>query len=161
MKPTRSREEELTDLRNWCLIVIRFIGGMSPQHSDIWSMAEKGIEAGFEKKHLSGLRVAASDLAESTRDLSASDRSRLDKILREECGYGLREQGQAEKARLRRILKRGTIRDADEYRLLTKYADQWYADETKQLEFERINELLHAFDQHALGLGAEVPEEEC
>jgi hypothetical protein len=47
------------------------------------------------------------------------------------------------------MLRRGTIENEDEFRLLASRADEIYADKAKTGELEQINRLLAAYQQDA------------
>ena len=138
------KKEEVEQLRNWCLTIVRFIGERGA--SDLFRELENAINKGAERGSLRGLKIVAGDLREMAGGLNAQDQEKLDAIMLERFGRGLREENRMFQREVARILKRGAIKDPDEYRLLVARADEIHADDSKRGEFDRINELFAAFD---------------
>lgn len=144
------RDAELEELRDRSLVILRFISEVAPS-SPFFAEAQQGIEAAFEKRDVRGLRIAAKDLVEWTRDLPVDQQAKLEQILVSRFGRGLRAEAEKDQRELQRILKRGSIESEDEFRLLSSHADEIYADKLKAGELEQINRLLAAFHQDAMG----------
>jgi hypothetical protein len=143
-KQKGSRGEELQDLRDWCVAIIRFMGELSP--SDLFAQTEDAINAAFDRGDLRGLKMVSKDVGEWATGLASSDQKKLDEALRSQFGRGLREDVRAVRDEVARILKRGTIGGEEEYRLLSSRADEIYADDSKQSELKRINALLAEYE---------------
>lgn len=141
---------EATQLRDWCLTILRFISELAPS-SPFFAQAQQGIGAAFEMRDVRGLRIAAKDLLDWTRDLPVDQQAQLDQLLFSRFGRGLKAEGKRNRRELQRILRRGTIENEDEFRLLTSRADEIYADKAKAGELEQINRLLAAFQRDAIG----------
>jgi hypothetical protein len=149
-KDRSDRLVEATQLRDWCLAILCFISELAPS-SPFFAQAQQGIEAAFEKRDVRGLKIAAKDLVEWTRDLPVDQQAKLDQLLVSRFGRGLRTEAEKDQRELQRILRRGTIENEDEFRLLSSRADEIYADKSKAGELEQINRLLVAFQQDAMG----------
>lgn len=149
-KDGSDRLAEATQLRDWCLAILCFISELAPS-SPFFAQAQQGIEAAFEKRDVRGLRIAAKDLAEWTRDLPVDQQAKLEQILVSRFGRGLRAEAEKNQHELERILRRGTIENEDEFRLLSSRADEIHADKSKAGELEQINRLLVTFQQDAMG----------
>lgn len=139
------REAEMKELRDWCVVIIRFLAEFDPS-SGVFAQSEQAIEAAFQRGNFRGLKMVASDVREWTTALSPSDQQRLDQLLRSRLGRGLTEEAKEVSSEIDRILRRGQIDTQDEYRLLVSRADEIYADDSKRAELEKINELLAAYE---------------
>ena len=137
------RETELQELRDWCIAMIQFMGQSDP--SDLFVKFEKIIDETFQDRDLRGLRAVKRDMREWAAGLSPDRHQKLDKLLRERFGRGLVEESKEFHKEVKRILKRGKIKTPDEYRLLTSYMDQIYADDSKRAEAAKVDQLLATF----------------
>lgn len=144
-KASQDRTAELAALRDRCVAIVRFIGELGPPAA-LFAQTEEAINAAFERGDLRGLKMVSKDVGEWASGLSPSAQQKLDDVLRSRFGTGLREAGEEAHRELTRIFKRGTIADAEEYRLLSHRADEIHSDGSKSAELKKINELLAAFE---------------
>ena len=148
------RQDELKILRDWCIAVLRFIhdkaseqgAGITPRLQEV---AENGIESAFKRQDIRGLKTASRDLLEWVNGFPDQIRKDLDKILRAEVGIGLKTSQQDRNREIAKIIKRGSVKSEDEYRLLESRIDEIYADESKKAELARINKVLLAFGKRS------------
>src|SRR5262245_42134751 len=141
---TRDRSAELRMLRDWCLVVIAFIGEVGPP-SPIVTLTKQAIGAAFDRSDHRGLKMISSDLAELAGDLPSDKQKELDNLLRSRFGKGLDIDATTKETLIQRVLERGKILTKGEYRIVLESVEAIYADETKQREVEQLNSLLTAY----------------
>lgn len=91
--------------------------------------------------------MVSRDFTEWANGLRPHEREELDKVLIAKCGVGLRDRNKETQREIARILRRGHIKDEDEYWVLVAYLDQMYTDESKRAEVEKINSVMAAFEK--------------
>lgn len=144
-KQRSSSAEELAQLRDWSVAIVRFIAGVS-EPAPLFNQMEEAISQAFERRDLRGLRMVSRDVAEWATDLSPQHQQQLDELLTSELGRGLTDERKDTQKEIVRILKRGQIDNEDECRLLMARADEIYADGARRTELEEINKLLAVFE---------------
>ena len=100
---------------------------------------------------VSGLREAATVLGASIQGLTLGERARIDVALRSKLGTGLTEAMRATADEVKGIVKRGTVDDDDEFRLLQVWVDMISGDPKQEPELDAINTLMEKY----LGTGGE------
>ena len=68
--------------------------------------------------------------------------------LRHEFGFDLNDFSNRNNRRIQNILKRGVIRNEEEYRLVSDMVEEIYADDSQEQLVNQLNELLSAFHDH-------------
>ena len=66
--------------------------------------------------------------------------------LRQEFGFDLNDFSNRNNRRIQNILKRGVIRNEEEYRLVFDKVEEIYADDSQEQLVDQLNELLAAFE---------------
>lgn len=148
---TRTKQEkndELTLLGEWCHAIVEYLGEIAPQ-SPIQSQLKAGIERALEAGNLRAMRMASRDLAEWARELNNQQRAGLDRRLRERFGRGLDDEEVDELQEIRHIVRRGSIANPDEYRLVESRVANACGDKSREDEIGELNKLLA--DYHKLG----------
>jgi hypothetical protein len=132
---------DISSLAEWCEFVQRFKFSR-PGFEDALEMSLDGIKRAKERRDLRGLRIVYRDLLESARGLRPEQQVELDRQLLERFGHGLQKgHRDLEKVALR-ILKRGTVNNADEYRALESWLDVIQNDPSQREHAKRIGLLL-------------------
>ena len=72
----------------------------------------------------------------------------LNPALRQEFGFDLNDFSNRNNRRIQNILKRGVIRNEEEYRLVSDMVEEIYADDSQEQLVNQLNELLSAFHDH-------------
>jgi hypothetical protein len=142
---------ELDELSEWCVLLTRaqfdfavanHSGADDQFFREMLELKLDAIERTKARLDLRGLRMIYRDVNEMARGLAATHRGELDRRLRERFGRGL-ESGQRDlELRAGKILKRGKINNAEEYRTLEGWFDAILHDPSMQNEAGRINALL-------------------
>jgi hypothetical protein len=149
MTKQESRQAELDFLMRWSRAVFEYIESTVPEAQVALLAPIYGIlDEAHRSKNLKGLRSIAKDLLESTSGMKEDQRAELDQQLRTRFGTGLQLSGphaRVEAAMLARILDRGTIESATEYRLILERVERLYEDESRAAEVKRLNDLLAAY----------------
>ena len=70
----------------------------------------------------------------------------LNRKLRQEFGFDLNDFSNRNNRRIQNILRRGVIRNEEEYRLVSDKVEEIYADDSQKELVSRLNDLLGAFD---------------
>ena len=150
-KSSKEKMRKLHELSEWCVFLTRAqFDFATANHSDAndqffgetLELKLDAIERAKVRGDLRGLRMIYRDAKEMARGLAATHREELERRLRERFGRGL-ESGQRDlELRAGKILKRGRINDAEEYRTLEGWLDVILHDPSMQNETGRINALL-------------------
>ena len=69
----------------------------------------------------------------------------MNPALRQEFGFDLNDFSNRNNRRIQNILKRGVIRNEEEYRLVSDKVEEIYADDSQEQLVNQLNELLSAF----------------
>ena len=69
----------------------------------------------------------------------------MNPALRQEFGFDLNDFSNRNNRRILNILKRGVIRNEEEYRLVSDKVEEIYADDSQEQLVNQLNELLSAF----------------
>jgi|GEM_PF-4621105 len=138
------RTKEVNELADWSEAVTRFLyeGRHSDGMLDLLEMRLSAIRKARERSDLRGLRMVYRDDNEMARGLPLQLRNELDQFLRERFGQGL-EKGRRElKKQASAILRRGSIIEAEDYRILETRLASILDDPLKRKEIDAINDLL-------------------
>ena len=69
----------------------------------------------------------------------------MNPALRQEFGFDLNDFSNRNNRRIQNILKKGVIRNEEEYRLVSDKVEEIYADDSQEQLVNQLNELLSAF----------------
>lgn len=138
------RKQALIDAE-WYLTVLEalksYVGDMAPVLERI---ARQAGDAG----DLRGLRMITRDLVAVARDLPSSELDALNSVLLLQFGRDLRTADDKERRAVSNILKRGRLRNDEEFRFLKEQLDdQGKADKLEQTDIERIDQILAAHER--------------
>lgn len=132
---------DIKSLAEWCEFVQRYKFSR-PGFEDVLEMSLDGIRRAKERRDLKGLRIVYRDLLESVRGLRPEQQAELDRQLLERFGHGLQKGHRDIEKEALRVLKRGTVNNADEYRVLEAWLNVIFEDPSKVDEANCINNLL-------------------
>lgn len=139
------KTQELQDLRDWCIAVVRFICDLSTA-TELYTQFEEAIENAHQRRDLRGLKMVSNDLTQWASDLPPEEQDRLERQLTDRFGWGLAKERHDAARRVASILRRGQIDSEEQYRLLVEHADEIHADESKTDEMQQINSLLASYE---------------
>lgn len=87
MIESASSQAKIDFLREWCSLVIHFLGAFAP--SGVLRQLEQSVALSFQRTDVPGLSAIAEDLAVWGRALGADQQQQLDALLRTRFGTGL------------------------------------------------------------------------
>mgnify|MGYP001824142955 CR=1 FL=1 len=145
---SRNKKAQLDFYRDWCLTVIRFLIAAEPpseENERFLAQSEKTIIKAYNDGNLVGFKYAYNDYNSDAKALlNAEQFAELDLDLRSRLGTGLKGAERKRQKEIAHILKRGSVRDEDEYRLLLDHAEEIHADRSRGEELKAVNLLLKA-----------------
>ena len=100
----------------------------------------------YEKCDFRGIKCAFNDVNDAAFDLDSKQYKELNHILYLKFGISLDNQNKKIIKKIKTILKRGHIKNIDEYRLVSERVERIYADDDKKEEVETLNNLLADFE---------------
>lgn len=136
-----SRDEKLLELKNlklWCTCIITFFHDTNVlPHDECKELSEALNNCVLNPnlsltRKLTSMRIAVGDLNEWASDLSPEQKKELNKRLREEFGSDLCTIDKRMAKRMESVLKRGKIRNDDEYTRVSEWIDHLLWDPDKQ-----------------------------
>ncbi len=141
------KDSEMLRLHKWCRIVLQAMERMDPQ-TTLYADLMRNLDETLRRRRIAALRVAARDVLEWVRGLKPADQAVIDKALRSELGSGLSEDSASMREEVRAIVRRGAIRDDDEYRLVRSWADMESGPAERTLD---VATLVSLMDQYIAG----------
>ena len=141
-----SQKEKLEFEKIWCDIILDFlIYNMSETIE--FRMYKERIDESYQKKRLSDFKFYITDLMGLVNNTISEEKLRmLDCLLVEQLGVGIRWQYEKIQKNIQLIMKKGELKNEDEYRLILAYIDQIYSNPSKADELQKLNRLLNKFD---------------
>lgn len=139
------QSEELEHLKNWSLIIIRYMDEVSGPDSFAFKKFEDAILETYEKENLKGMKVILNDLRQWIKSLPKAHIDVVNQRLKAKFGRDLNTDDSAKK--IRRIIERMGIKNLQEYRLIMDYFDEIYMDDTKKEEIEKVNSILEEYQK--------------
>ncbi|MDX9858098.1 MAG: hypothetical protein RBT76_09920 [candidate division Zixibacteria bacterium] len=124
--------EEYRTIIDWCLVVLDFLARRTPgEHRSIYQSGEKDLVETFERGGLRGLKMAYRETLVMAKQLPPADQVKLDELLRRKFGSGLDEVFAESDRKADKILKRGKIKNEDEFYFLREcFESIWEASRT-------------------------------
>ncbi|MGO9000225.1 MAG: hypothetical protein ACLQVI_43405 [Polyangiaceae bacterium] len=117
--------KDLQLLRERCLTMLEFIERRAiPGQPNFGNQFRTAIEQTFERGDSRGMKKIASEFSEWARGLSPLQRTELDNHLRDRFGTGLREDDEATRSKVERVISNGRIANQREYSLLSDLRTQ-------------------------------------
>jgi len=137
---------EIEYLKNWSITALQFMANNNSQLKVFCESVLDTLEHAQlinNKKMLQGFEEGVRDFKELAKGLSPSDYNELNAILNEKFGMGLEFDS---KKIIAAIIKRGKIRNDDEYRLIDEQVNELCQTNRQSHEIELLNKLLLDFD---------------
>jgi hypothetical protein len=143
---TDKRLQEIVSIREWCFEVQKFIySKMQPpvsMNSSITQASFFSLPKKINSQVLRGFREAKRDMCNWASDLRQNEQIELDKILTEKFGEGLFVNQSKQKSLINKIIKSGTIKDDEQYRLIEETVSVLSQTEPDSEKIKTMNELL-------------------
>lgn len=145
------KQQELVFLRDWIFAISNFFKELNTNetcHDDMMVIVARA----FERQDLRGLRMVYGDVNEGAMGESPETVRQLNNILREKFGQDLCDVKKRMAARIASILKRGKIRNDDEFVRMSEWIDHLLWDDPEadnSGEIERIEMLMNEYEERA------------
>lgn len=134
-------------LERWCLSILDFQEKVLGEDVRIWrEIVRKTCDVNWKFKYkLQARKELLHDINEYVLMLEQPLLHLLNLKLRQEFGFDLNDFSNRNNRRIQNILKRGVIRNEEEYRLVSDMVEEIYADDSQEQLVNQLNELLSAF----------------
>lgn len=148
---SKKQETEAVFIKDWCLTIIDFIHSKFKVEKNYIEMYKKTFAEEMKQHYLKkasssiyvkSLRMAFNDINEMATGLPPIIQEELNKTLRKKFGNDLNYYSATLHRKIREIIKRGRIRNPDEFRLLKDRAEGILKEEELQTEVQEINRIL-------------------
>ncbi|MBD5358067.1 MAG: hypothetical protein HDR88_13850 [Bacteroides sp.] len=150
-KLSEAQLKELTFKRDWCLAVIEGIGKVCPASECNFIVTEFPpiINKTFDKMDMRGMRVLYDDINDIEDALTPSQLIELNRILRERFGQDLTTANNRLGNKADSIIKRGKIRNDEEYYQMKPYVDHllWTGVAGDEEKAKILDKLLYEYEQ--------------
>ena len=135
-------------LERWCLSILDFQEKVVGEDVGIWrEIVRKACDVNWKFKYkLQARKELLHDINEYVLEFPQPLLHMLNLKLRQEFGFDLNDFSNRNNRRIQNILKRGVIRNEEEYRLVFDKVEEIYADDSQEQLVDQLNELLAAFD---------------
>ena len=135
-------------LGKWCLFILDFLEKIGVGDMSIWrECIPEACDVNWKFKYrLQARKELLHDINEFAMDFGQPVLHILNPALRQEFGFDLNDFSNRNNRRIQNILRRGVIRNEEEYRLVSDKVEEIYADDSQKELVSRLNDLLGAFD---------------
>lgn len=141
-----NRFNEISFLKEWTIEILDFFLKIESQQEWFFKEYIKQVLVAYEKCDFRGIKCAFNDVNDAAFDLDSKQYKELNHILYLKFGISLDNQNKKVIKKIKTILKRGHIKNIDEYRLVSERVERIYADDDKKEEVETLNNLLADFE---------------
>ena len=148
-KPTKlelPKNPEL--LERWCLTILESLERFWAEDLPLWrEIVLKTCDVNWKHKYrLQARKELLHDINEyAMESMNQQALQMLNIKLRQEFKFDLNDFSNRNNRRIQNILKRGIIRNEDEFRLVSDKVEEIYADDSQEQLVNQLNELLSAF----------------
>lgn len=134
-------------LEKWCLFIIDFLERISVGDMSMWrACIPEACNVNWKFKYrLQARKELLHEINEFALEFGQPALHILNPALRQEFGFDLNDFSNRNNRRIQNILKRGVIRNEEEYRLVSDKVEEIYADDSQEQLVNQLNELLSAF----------------
>ena len=134
-------------LGKWCLFILDFLEKIGVGDMSIWrECIPEACDVNWKFKYkLQARKELLHDINEYVLMLEQPLLHLLNLKLRHEFGFDLNDFSNRNNRRIQNILKRGVIRNEEEYRLVSDKVEEIYADDSQEQLVNQLNELLAAY----------------
>ena len=136
-------------LEKWCLTIIESLERFWAEDLAMWrEIVLKTCDVNWKHKYrLQARKELLHDTNEWVMEsLNQQGLELLNRKLRQEFGFDLNDFSNRNNRRIQNIVRRGVIRNEEEYRLVSDKVEEIYADDSQKELVSRLNDLLGAFD---------------
>ena len=149
-KPTKlelPKNPEL--LERWCLTILESLERFWAEDLPLWrEIVLKTCDVNWKHKYrLQARKELLHDINEyAMESMNQQALQMLNIKLRQEFKFDLNDFSNRNNRRIQNILKRGIIRNEDEFRLVSDKVEEIYADDSQKELVSKLNDLLSAFE---------------
>ena len=149
-KPTKlelPKNPEL--LERWCLTILESLERFWAEDLPLWrEIVLKTCDVNWKHKYrLQARKELLHDINEyAMESMNQQALQMLNIKLRQEFKFDLNDFSNRNNRRIQNILKRGIIRNEDEFRLVSDKVEEIYADDSQKELVSKLNDLLGAFE---------------
>ena len=149
-KPTKlelPKNPEL--LEKWCLTILESLERFWGEDLPMWrEIVLKTCDVNWKHKYrLQARKGLLHDINEyAMESMNQQALQMLNLKLRQEFGFDLNDFSNRNNKRIQNILKRGVIRNEEEFRLVSDKVEEIYADDSQKGLVSKLNDLLGAFE---------------
>ena len=147
MKKTKHLKDiqEITDLKNWCIVVADFLQSIS-KHT-LFAEWCREIEHDNDLTNLPSWRMAYDTLLAAVLDIEPQHYKRLNAILKEKFGKDLNLLNSKLQQKIGNIIQRNKIRNEEEYYLLREHYERVWDEQPYASQTEIIQKMLFSYEQ--------------
>lgn len=140
---TKKNPAEMQNMKDFSCRVIDFMATRSPvEYTSIFELSKSGVIAAYNRGNWKGLQQVLRDIEEWAQALPAPDYNELNTLLMNEYGWNLEDINKKSRIAIETVLKRNSINNEHEYRVIEREIDRIYADPSKADDLTRLNKLL-------------------
>lgn len=149
-KPTRlelPKNPEL--LERWCLTILESLENFCAEDLSMYrEIVLKTCDVNWKHKYrLQARKELLHDINEyAMESMNQQALQMLNLKLRQEFGFDLNDFSNRNNKRIQNILKRGVIRNEEEFRLVSDKVEEIYADDSQKELVSKLNDLLGTFE---------------
>ena len=153
---TEKQNSEVEFIKDWSLTIINFLKSKLNLDDSFWFDYEQIFSEEIKRKYLTetspsiyikGLRMVFNDINEMALDLSLQLQVELNKLLLSKFEKDLNFYSTSLSKKVRQIIKRGEIKNPNEFRLLQSRAELIYENEELKTELTEINKLMVSYEE--------------
>ncbi len=144
-------KERILFQKEWIIEVAKYMYGlMSVSNKELGTFLLDEIVAqtnkAYDKQDAKALQCGFNDINEEAFDLDPANKRNLNKILMEKFGVDLEYFNKKTRAKIKSIIKRGKIKDIDEFYMVKEWIDRIADDEDNSSQVETLDKLLYDFE---------------
>ncbi len=136
-------------LEKWCLTILESLEKFWAEDLPVWrEIVLKTCDVNWKHKYrLQARKELLHDINEyAMESMNQQALQMLNIKLRQEFRFDLNDFSNRNNRRIQNILKRGVIRNEDEFRLVSDKVEEIYADDSQKELVSKLNDLLGAFE---------------
>ncbi|MBO4316228.1 MAG: hypothetical protein J5867_09760 [Prevotella sp.] len=136
-------------LERWCLTILESLERFWAEDLPMWrEIVLKTCDVNWKRKYrLQARKELLHDINEwAMESMNQQALQMLNRELRQEFGFDLNDFSNQNNRHIQNILRRGVIRNEEEYRLVSNKVEEIYADNSQEQLACKLNDLLGAFD---------------
>ena len=136
-------------LERWCLTILESQERFWAEDLSVWrEIVLKTCDVNWKHKYrLQARKELLHDINEwAMESMNQQALQMMNRKLRQEFGFDLNDFSNHNNRRIQNILRRGVIRNEEEYRLVSDKVEEIYADDIQDQLVCNLNDLLGAFD---------------